>query len=85
MRAILRQPDVLILDEATANIDTVTEQLLETLLEKLPKKTTRVIIAHRLNTIKNADHIFFINNAQIIPAGSMEDALHLLMREKRGS
>ena len=61
MRAILRAPEILILDEATANIDTVTEQLLETMLEKLPKSTTKVIIAHRLNTIKNADCIFFVN------------------------
>ena len=51
VRAVLREPDILILDEATANIDTVTEQLLEKILNKLPKDTTRVIIAHRLNTI----------------------------------
>ena len=43
MRAVLREPDLLILDEATANIDTVTEQLLEDILKKLPAKTTRVI------------------------------------------
>lgn len=61
MRAILKKPDILILDEATANIDTVTEELLEEMLDKLPKETTKVIIAHRLNTIKNADEIFFIN------------------------
>jgi len=51
MRAVLRDPELLILDEATANIDTVTEQLLESILKKLPARTTRVIIAHRLNTI----------------------------------
>jgi ATP-binding cassette, subfamily B, bacterial len=62
MRAILRQPEILILDEATANIDTVTEQILEEMLTKLPKDTTKVIIAHRLNTIKNADEIFFVNS-----------------------
>ena len=61
MRAALRSPDILILDEATANVDTVTEQLLEDILKKLPKHTTRVIIAHRLNTIENADEIFFVN------------------------
>src|SRR5205807_4370322 len=53
MRATLRRPELLILDEATANIDTVTEQLLEEILDKLPAETTKVIIAHRLNTIDN--------------------------------
>ena len=61
MRAVLRDPELLILDEATANIDTVTEQLLEQILDKLPASTTKVIIAHRLNTIANADEIFFVN------------------------
>lgn len=61
MRAIIRSPDILILDEATANIDTITEEILDSMLQKLPKKTTKIIIAHRLNTIKNADTIFFVN------------------------
>jgi ATP-binding cassette subfamily B protein len=79
MRAVLRKPEILILDEATANIDTVTEQLLESILLKLPEKTTRVVIAHRLNTIENADEIFFVNSGKIIPAGSMNDAVNLLL------
>jgi ATP-binding cassette, subfamily B, bacterial len=82
MRAVLRKPEILILDEATANIDTVTEQLLETILKKLPEKTTRVVIAHRLNTIENADEIFFVNSGKIIPAGSMNDAVNLLLHGK---
>lgn len=85
IRATLRDPDVLILDEATANVDTVTEQLLEEILDKLPAKTTKIIIAHRLNTIENADEIFFVNNGQIVRAGSMEQALDLLLRGKRRS
>jgi ATP-binding cassette, subfamily B, bacterial len=85
MRAVLRRPEVLILDEATANIDTVTEQQLEIILEKLPDFTTKIIIAHRLNTIENADEIFFINATQIIRAGTMENALQLLMHDKRDS
>ena len=61
LRAVLRRPDILILDEATANIDTVTEQMLEEVLAKLPAYTTKVIIAHRLNTIQNAaDEVFFV-------------------------
>jgi ATP-binding cassette subfamily B protein len=83
MRAVLRDPEILILDEATANIDTVTEQQLEQILEKLPQSTTKVIIAHRLNTIANADEIFFINSGEIIPAGSMEQALDMLLHGKR--
>lgn len=85
MRAVLRHPDLLILDEATANIDTVTEQILEEILKKLPSYTTLVIIAHRLNTIENADEIFFINDGEVTPAGSMEHALHMLLDEKRKS
>ena len=71
IRAVLRQPDLLILDEATANIDTVTEQLLGAILEQLPPTTTKVVIAHRLNTIDNADEIFFVNARDVTAAGSM--------------
>jgi ATP-binding cassette subfamily B protein len=85
MRAVLRDPELLILDEATANIDTVTEQLLEEILAKLPPSTTKVIIAHRLNTIANADEIFFINSGDITPAGSMQHALDMLLHGKRDS
>ena len=85
MRAVLRKPDLLILDEATANIDTVTEKLLENILKKLPPSTTRVIIAHRLNTIENADEIFFVNSPEIVKAGSMEHALTMLLGKKRES
>jgi len=85
IRAVLRNPDLLILDEATANIDTVTEQLLEEILKKLPSTTTRVIIAHRLNTIENADEIFFVNSGTITQAGSMEHAVDMLLHGKRQS
>jgi len=85
MRAVMRRPDILILDEATANIDTVTEQLLEDILTKLPTKTTKVIIAHRLNTIENADEIFFVNGGEITPAGSLEHAVDMLMHGEQKS
>jgi len=85
MRATLRSPELLILDEATANIDTVTEQLLEEILARLPAQTTRVIIAHRLNTIDKVDQIFFVNSGAIALAGSMEHALDMLLHEKRAS
>ena len=85
MRATLRKPELLILDEATANIDTVTEQLLEEILAKLPEYTTKVIIAHRLNTIDNVDQIFFVNSGEITEAGSMEHAVDMLLHGKRDS
>ncbi len=85
MRSVLRKPELLILDEATANIDTITEQLLENILEKLPATTTKVIIAHRLNTIENADEIFFVNSGEILRAGSLDDAVNLLLHGIRES
>jgi len=85
MRALLRDPELLILDEATANIDTVTEQLLGDILAKLPAQTTQIIIAHRLNTIEQADEIFFVNAGQVTQAGSFDHALRLLMEGKRVS
>ena len=85
MRAVLRSPEALILDEATANIDTVTEQLLEDILKNLPSSTTKIIIAHRLNTIENADDIFFVNAGQVTEAGSMEHAVDMLLHGARNS
>ena len=85
MRAALREPELLILDEATANIDTVTEQLLEEILAKLPAATTRIIIAHRLNTIENADEIFFVNAGEVTKAGTMQQAVDMLLHGKRQS
>lgn len=85
MRAVLRNPALLILDEATANIDTITEQILQDILNKLPATTTRVIIAHRLNTIQNADEIFFVNAGEVIRAGSFEDAVKMLLQGERHS
>ena len=85
LRAVLREPEILILDEATANIDTVTEQLLEEVLAKLPATTTKVIIAHRLNTIRNADEIFFVGGGGLTEAGSMEHAMDMLLSNERSS
>jgi ATP-binding cassette subfamily B protein len=85
MRAVLRKPELLILDEATANIDTVTEQLLQEALDQLPGSTTKVIIAHRLNTIEKADGIFFVNNGELTAAGTLDKAVDMLMHGKRKS
>lgn len=59
--------------------------MLEAILQKLPESTTRVIIAHRLNTIENADEIFFVNSGKVIQAGSLEQAVGLLLHGKRES
>ncbi len=85
IRAVLRKPDLLILDEATANIDTVTESLLDDILQKLPETTTKVIIAHRLNTIANADVIYFVNTGKVTRAGSLNEAVDMLMKGKIAS
>ena len=85
IRAVLRNPKVMILDEATANIDTVTEKLLEDILKRLPKETTLIIITHRLNTIENADEIFFVNAGEVIPAGTLDHAMDMLLNQKMAS
>ncbi|WP_353718422.1 ABC transporter ATP-binding protein [Dyadobacter sp. 676] len=85
MRAVLRSPELLILDEATANIDTVTEKLLGDILKQLPESTTQVIIAHRLNTIENADEIFFVNSGEVNRAGSLSDAMGMLLKGNTAS
>lgn len=85
IRAIIRRPKLLIMDEATANIDTVTESLLQAIVDKLPKETTKVIIAHRLNTIKNADEIYFVNNGKVITAESFERSVEMITQSKKNS
>lgn len=79
IRLVIRNPKVIILDEATANIDTKTEKVLIDVLDKIKKGKTTFIIAHRLSTIFNADEILLIQNNTIIEKGSHESLL-----EKRG-
>lgn len=85
IRAIIRKPKLLVMDEATANIDTVTEGLLQKIIDKLPKETTKMIIAHRLNTIKNADEIYFVNDGEVVTAESLEKSLEMIEKSKRKS
>ncbi|MGM0331389.1 ABC transporter ATP-binding protein [Enterococcus sp. AZ050] len=69
-RALLADPKILILDEATSSIDTKTEELLQEGLQQLLKGRTSFIIAHRLSTIKNSDKIFYIDGGRIVEEGS---------------
>lgn len=74
-RAVLANPRILILDEATANVDTVTERLIQGALERLLRGRTAIIIAHRLSTIRNADMICVIENGRIVENGRHEELL----------
>jgi ABC-type multidrug transport system fused ATPase/permease subunit len=78
-RAILADPRILILDEATANIDTVTEILIQQALERLLKGRTAIVIAHRLSTVRNADWIAVIDGGRIVERGT-----HPALLEKKG-
>lgn len=74
-RALLADPRILILDEATSSIDTETELLVQQGLEKLLANRTSFIIAHRLSTIKNADRIMYIDQGGIVEAGTHEELM----------
>ena len=74
-RAILSDPKVLILDEATSSVDTRTEILIQKAMDELMKGRTSFIIAHRLSTIKNADLILVMNNGDIVEQGTHEELL----------
>lgn len=74
-RAILKNPPILILDEATSSLDSVSEAIVQKALEKLMKGRTTVVIAHRLSTIRNADRILIIDNGEIIDSGTHEQLM----------
>lgn len=78
-RAILADPSILILDEATSSIDTITEVKIQEALKRLMKGKTSFVVAHRLNTIKHADMILVLDKGMIIEKGSHDELL-----EKRG-
>ncbi len=74
-RTIIHKPDVMILDEATANIDTETEVLIQDSLEKMMNIGTMLIVAHRLSTVRNADRIIYLSHGEIKESGSHEELL----------
>ena len=76
-RVMLRKPPILILDEATSSIDTRTEVLVQDAFEELMKGRTSFIVAHRLSTIKNADHILVMKAGNIIERGTHDELIAL--------
>ncbi|MFA6236169.1 MAG: ABC transporter transmembrane domain-containing protein [Bacteriovorax sp.] len=88
-RALLKSPRVLILDEATSNLDTASESLVQEALNRLMKGRTTLVIAHRLSTIKEAHKIFVLDKGQIVQTGTHEELskiteglyYHLLQRQ----
>jgi len=78
-RTILHKPQILILDEATANIDTETELLIQDSLEKIKNIGTMLVVAHRLSTIQHADNIIVLQNGEILEQGN-----HQALLKKKG-
>ena len=76
-RAAIRDPHILVLDEATASLDVGTEALIQEALEQLLVERTAIIIAHRLSTIRNVDRIMVLKRGQLIESGTHEELLQL--------
>jgi ATP-binding cassette subfamily B protein len=74
-RAVLKDPPVLILDEATSSVDNETEALIQRSLERIAVGRTTIIIAHRLSTVRNADRIFVLERGQLCESGTHEQLL----------
>lgn len=75
-RVMLKNPDILILDEATSSVDTRTEKFIQDAIDKLSANKTSFVIAHRLSTIKNADLIFFLKDGDIVECGKHDELLN---------
>ena len=74
-RAFLKSPSIILFDEPTTGLDLRTEQILQASIEELSKSSTVITVAHRLHTIKNADKIIFLENGELLAAGTHEELL----------
>jgi subfamily B ATP-binding cassette protein MsbA len=81
-RALLRNPPILILDEATSSLDTESERLVQDAINRLVQDRTVLVVAHRLSTIRHADHILVLDKGSIIEQGTHEDLLRANRRYK---
>jgi ABC-type multidrug transport system fused ATPase/permease subunit len=77
-RALLKDPRILILDEATSSLDSESEKLVQGALQNLMKGRTSLVIAHRLSTVRNADHIFVLDSGRIVESGTHEILMQIL-------
>ena len=76
-RALVYNPPILILDEATANVDTETEALIQSALERLTEGRTSVVVAHRLSTVRDADVILVMRDGEVVERGTHEALLEI--------
>ena len=76
-RALARQPDILILDEATSSLDSFSERLIQSSIESMHEKCTILVIAHRLATVVNADRIVVLDHGRIVESGTKEELLQM--------
>lgn len=77
IRALVHDPKILVLDEATSSVDTETELLIQSAIDKLMKNRTSIVIAHRLSTIQKADKIIVLDHGEIKEAGNHQELLHM--------
>ena len=81
-RALLKNPAILIMDEATSNLDTVTERSIKETIENLSGNITCIIIAHRMSTIRNCDKIYVMDNGKVVESGNHEELIKVNGRYK---